>query len=71
LTKEQFDRQLHYSSTMALARAMRGNNIINEQDYHEIDKRFANKYPPLIRPQSVKYLTRRINNLDYDTPISE
>jgi len=49
LTKEQFDRQFHYSTVMALVRVMRRYDVINDLDFYKLEKHFTNKYPPLIR----------------------
>ena len=48
MSKEQFDREARYEITMAAARAMLKNGIINERDYLKIDTIFRRKHRPVI-----------------------
>ena len=46
MTKEQFQREKMYLTTMTIARNLLKNEIISEVEYHEIDTKFTNKYEP-------------------------
>ena len=46
MTKEQFQREKMYLTTMTIARNLLKNEIISEVEYHEIDTKFTNKYGP-------------------------
>lgn len=46
MTKEQFQREKMYLTTMTIARNLLKNEIISEVEYHEIDTKFTNKYRP-------------------------
>ena len=46
MTKEQFQREKMYLTTMTIARNLLKNGIISEDEYHEIDTKFTNKYRP-------------------------
>lgn len=46
MTKEQFQREKMYLTTMTIARNLLKNGIISEDEYHEIDTKFTNKYEP-------------------------
>ena len=46
MTKEQFQREKMYLTTMTIARNLLKKGIISEDEYHEIDTKFTNKYRP-------------------------
>ena len=46
MTKEQFQKEKMYLTTMTIARNLLKNGIISEDEYHEIDTKFTNKYEP-------------------------
>ena len=46
MTKEQFQKEKMYLTTMTIARNLLKNGIISEDEYHEIDTKFTNKYRP-------------------------
>ena len=46
MTKEQFQKEKIYLATMMMARNFLKQGIISEDEYHEIDTKFTNKYEP-------------------------
>ena len=46
MTKEQFQREKMYLTTMTIAKNLLKQGIISEDEYHEIDTKFTNKYEP-------------------------
>lgn len=48
MTREQFQREQAYQVTLAIARSMLRNKLINEDEYRELDAMMLDKYRPLI-----------------------
>ena len=48
MTKEQFDREMHYGASMAIARTLLRSDIISAKEYRKIDTIFRKKYRPII-----------------------
>ena len=48
MTKEQFEREMNYGASMAIAREMLSKGLITERDYRKIDTILKKKYRPLI-----------------------
>ena len=48
MTKEQFEQEKNYGTSMVIARMMRSKGLINEREYCKIDTIFKKKYRPII-----------------------
>ena len=48
MTKAQFNRESHYGTSMAVARAMLTKGLITDKDFRKIDTMFRQKYRPII-----------------------
>lgn len=44
---EQFRREKLYQITMSLVRQMRRTHLITDEEYHQLDTIFAQKYDPI------------------------
>ncbi len=47
MTKEQFEREKNYRTSLAIARNLVNRGIISEKDYRKIDTKLAQKYQPI------------------------
>lgn len=46
MKNEQFQKEKMYLATMTIAKNLLKQGIISEDEYHEIDTKFTNKYQP-------------------------
>lgn len=47
MNDEQFRREKLYQATMSLVRTLRRSRLVSEEEYHQIDTIFAQKYEPI------------------------
>lgn len=48
MTKEQFEREKKYQAALAVARSMLAQEVINEADFLEIERRLRDKFKPVL-----------------------
>ncbi len=48
MTKEEFQNEKLYQATMSIARKMLKEGMITEDEYHEADEIFTQKYQPVL-----------------------
>lgn len=47
MSEEQFRREKLYQATMSLVRQMQRTHLITDEEYHQLDTIFAQKYEPI------------------------
>lgn len=48
MTKEQFEREKNYRSAMSLAKSLRNQKVISEEDYQKVDAFMMAKFQPIL-----------------------
>lgn len=48
MTREQFEREKKYQAALAVARSMLAQEVINEEDFLEIERRLKDKFKPVL-----------------------
>ena len=48
MTREQFEREKKYQAALAVVRSMLAQEVINEEDFLEIERRLKDKFKPVL-----------------------
>lgn len=48
MTREQFEREKKYQAALAVARSMLAQEVIDEADFLEIERRLKDKFKPVL-----------------------